>query len=171
MQYAIQLCNILGITFEIEPLDCQPFYHGYGMQCSEAQLVIGIWKLPMSYLRNTEFYLPFYIVPGDGYLLVGNNIAEKSKVLNDENLLVIPPNTQNLSTEELVLSTYHSEFHRTRLLVVPSSYSSVSSYFNSIKYFKESALKDPKKFINDKYCKWFAFTLHAFTHFTLSDMI
>lgn len=62
----------LGIPLDLEPLDCDPFYHVYGMNCSGAKLTIGIWKLPLVDLDRTQFKLPFYLVKGDGYLLVGN---------------------------------------------------------------------------------------------------
>ncbi len=42
----IDYADALGIHFDLEPLDCDPFYRGYGMKCSEAKLTIGIWKLP-----------------------------------------------------------------------------------------------------------------------------
>ncbi len=78
------MCNALGIHFDLEPLDSDPFYHGYGMKCSEAKLSIGIWKLPLADLHGTRFELPFYLVEGNGYLLVGNAIASKCQILNDE---------------------------------------------------------------------------------------
>ena len=141
MQYAVQICNSLQIPFQLESLDCTPFYHGYGMHCSESQLFIGKWRLPMTDLRGNEFHLPFYIVRGNGYLLIGNNIAKKSKIHNSQNLIIIPANTENLSNEELILSTYHSEGNRTRLLVLPPNFSSISSFFNSVQSFKSSTLK------------------------------
>ncbi len=66
--YAVAMCNALGIHFDFELLDCDPFYHGYGMNCSEDKLKSGIWKLPLADLHGTRFELPFYLVQGDGYL-------------------------------------------------------------------------------------------------------
>ncbi len=60
IDYAVTMCNALGIHFDLEPLDCDPFYHGYGMKCSEAKLTIGVWTLPLADLHGTRFELPFY---------------------------------------------------------------------------------------------------------------
>ena len=68
------LSDALGIDFEIRPLDCEPFYHGYGMKCSEAQLVVGICKLPITDLNGVKASITFYITKGDGFLLLGNSI-------------------------------------------------------------------------------------------------
>jgi len=172
INYALLICNSLRIPFELEPLDCEPFYHGYGMECSEAKLVVGIWNLPLSDLHGTEFKLPFYIVKGDGYLLVGNNIAKQSKLMNNQNLIIIPPNTESLSDKELTLPTYHSEGNRTRLMVIPSNMGCLNSYFNSVKSLQSTEeCAGESKFSNGKFCKWFAFKFHAFTHFTLPDMV
>ncbi len=62
IDYAMAMCNALGIHFDLEPLDCDPVYHGYGMKRSEAKLKIGIWKLPLADLHGTRFELPFYLV-------------------------------------------------------------------------------------------------------------
>ncbi len=35
---ALALCQALEIPFELKDLDCEPFHHGYGMQCTEAKL-------------------------------------------------------------------------------------------------------------------------------------
>ena len=40
---ALALCDALTMHFEIHHLESEPVYHGYGMKCSEAHLVIGIW--------------------------------------------------------------------------------------------------------------------------------
>ena len=36
------LCHDLGISFKLRLWDGDPFLHGYGMHCSEAELTIGI---------------------------------------------------------------------------------------------------------------------------------
>ncbi len=101
------------IPFDLEPPDCDPFYHGYEMKCSEAMLTIRIWKLPLVDLYGTHFKLKFYLVEGDGYLLVGNKIASKCQIRNDENLLIIPEGNEGISMEKMVNSTYLSHDHRT----------------------------------------------------------
>ncbi len=57
IDYAVAMCNALGIHLDLEPLDCDPFYHGYGMKCSEDKLTIGIWKTRLADL--TELALNF----------------------------------------------------------------------------------------------------------------
>ncbi len=42
---ALALWEALDIRFELENLDCEPFYHGYGMNCSKAKITIGVWRL------------------------------------------------------------------------------------------------------------------------------
>ncbi len=71
----LALCNAFDIHFDLEPLDCDPFYEGYGMKYCEAKLIICIWKLPLADLHGTSLELPFYLVEGDGYVLVGSVIA------------------------------------------------------------------------------------------------
>ncbi len=48
-------CRALEIPFELKDLDCEPFYLGYGMQCSEAKLTVGMWYLPLTDLHGTQF--------------------------------------------------------------------------------------------------------------------
>lgn len=40
LESAILMCNALNIDFALEPLDCAPFFHGYGIKCIEAKLTI-----------------------------------------------------------------------------------------------------------------------------------
>ncbi len=105
------------------------------MKCSEAKLTIGIWKLPLVDLYGTHFKLKFYLVEGDGYLLVGKKIASKCQIRNDENLLIIPEGTEGISMEKIFISTYLSHDHRTHLLVVPAQSKCFTSYFASIRAF------------------------------------
>ncbi len=76
------MSNALGIDFYLEALDCDPFYHGYGMKCSEAKVQIRIWKLPLADLHGTRIELTFHLVEGHGYVLIGNAIASKCQILN-----------------------------------------------------------------------------------------
>lgn len=75
---AVAICQSLGIPFELHPLDCEPFYHGYGKKCSEAQLTVGIWHLPVTDINGREALIPFYLTRGDGFLLLGNEILHQS---------------------------------------------------------------------------------------------
>ncbi len=64
------------------------------MNCGAAKLTIGIWKLPLVDLHGTRFELPFDLVEGDGYLVVGNKVASKRQIRNEENLIIIPEGTE-----------------------------------------------------------------------------
>ena len=97
------LCKALGITFLVEPLDCTPFYHEYGSHFSYAKLINGIWRLPVKAINGFEAKFPFYMVPGEGVLLFGNEIHHKSILHGPENLMVIPPGVGWIANEELVL--------------------------------------------------------------------
>ncbi len=90
VQSASILCVAMGIEFQLEKLDCQPFYHGFGESCSDAQLTFAIWKLPLIDIYGTSLEIPLYITPGSGLLLLGNNVTSKSDMLGKENLLVVP---------------------------------------------------------------------------------
>ncbi len=90
IDYAVAMCNAIGIHFDLELLNCDPFYHGYSVKCSEAKLAIRIWNFPLADLHGTVFELPFYLVVGNGYLVVGNVIASKCPILNDESVRIIP---------------------------------------------------------------------------------
>ncbi len=57
---AMEMCNALSIPFDLEPLNRDPFYHGYGMNCSAAKLTIGMWKLPLVYVHGNCFEVRFY---------------------------------------------------------------------------------------------------------------
>ncbi len=40
IQSAAALCISLGISLDLHPLDCEPFFPGYGMNCSDAKIVL-----------------------------------------------------------------------------------------------------------------------------------
>ena len=42
IEAAAALCLALGMSFELRLLDFEPFFHGYGMHCSEAERTIAI---------------------------------------------------------------------------------------------------------------------------------
>ncbi len=175
IQSAAALCIALNIPLELHPLDCEPFFHGYGTNCSDAKIVFALWNLPLVDLNGTRFDLPFYIVQGDGLLLIGNDAIYKSDLINTKEVLSIPPNVGNLASVQLTLPIYNVEIEgivRTFLMVVPSQQKSFSGFFSSVKSFYASfASLDKSKFNEGRYCKWFASKLHLFTHFSLPDML
>ena len=75
---------------DIWPLDSTPFFHGYGSNCRDGNLVNGIWRLPTKPLTGFEAKFSFYIVPGEGVLLFGNEIRHKSILHGPENCMAIP---------------------------------------------------------------------------------
>jgi hypothetical protein len=99
-------------------LDCPPFYHGYGEECSNARLTIGIWNLPLCDLNGQLFQIHFYVFQGSGLLLLGNSVLHHSHVNGPENLLIISPEA-GLAQNSLFLQTYTTYSLQTRLHVVP----------------------------------------------------
>ena len=75
----------MGIELSLRQLDFPPFCHGYEMECIEAELVISIWDLPVSDIHGTRIRIPFYPTKGIGFLLLGNVILLKSRLLGPEN--------------------------------------------------------------------------------------
>ena len=105
VQSAAALRISIVIPFKLRKLDCKSFFHGYGMHCSEAEIVFAIWDLPVSYLNGNNILIPFYVTHGSGVLLIGNHLLHQSKMLGNENLLCIPPGVCNLSNSQLVFET------------------------------------------------------------------
>lgn len=172
---AVTLCHALNIAFRLEPLDCTPFFHGYGRQCSEAQITIGIWNLPVTDTCGISASIPFYITRGDGFLLLGNEILHSSYLEGPRNILRIPPNVRGISKRELLLPTFFEQIStddpdagRTYLLVVPSKAASFQSFVSS--HEPRHSSTGSLSFDDKQAEKRFAYKLHGYTHFTVSDM-
>ena len=178
---AVALSLAMGIDFKLRCLDCEPFYHGYGTNCTDAELAMAIWDMPITDIAGVPIKIPFHVTPGDGPILLGNEILHKSRILGPENLLVIPPGVRALSSREVSLQTYSesistvdSDAVRTYLLVVPAKTSSLQTFTSSIRTFFTRKKDDPtfkKKFSEGRAAKRLAIKLHGYTHLPLSDMI
>ena len=83
IESAAALAVAMGIEFNVRELDCPPFLHGFGPDCSNPQQVIAIWDLPLTDINDIKVRIPFYITYGNGPLLLGNNILSKSNVLGE----------------------------------------------------------------------------------------
>ena len=105
---ACRLAIAMKVPFELIELDCDPFYHGYGLSCSEKQLVFGIWELPVFDLYGKEASILFYICEGDGPLLLGNFVFHPSHYVGSTNRLTITPHVGNISDEEITIPVYTS---------------------------------------------------------------
>ena len=92
----------IGMPLHHRPLDRDPFLHGYGEKCTDAQVTIGVWDLPFTALSGVEVQITLYVTRDSGFLLVGSEILHQSYQLGPESLLVIPPNFRSLSTKEFV---------------------------------------------------------------------
>ncbi len=126
------------IPLELHLLDCEPFFHVYGMNCSDAKIVFALWKLTLVNINGTRFYIPFYVVQGDGLLLIGNAAMYKSDLLNSKEVLFIPPNAGNLATVQLTLPIYNVDIDgivRTFLMGFPSEKKSFSGCFSLVNRF------------------------------------
>lgn len=86
------------IDFTMEPLDCGPFYHGYGENCSDTHLTIGMWKLPLVDFNGNKVEIRFYITKGNGVLLLGNEVLSKSDIINTKGAQRKTENYERIST-------------------------------------------------------------------------
>lgn len=118
VKLAAALALALGIDFKLRDLDCQPFIHGYGPPCSKASLVFAMWDMPICDLNDKDEVTPFYITPGDGFLLLDNNVLHKSNQMGYDNILRI-----SKDSHELVFPNYTEDhddgYLRTYLFLVP----------------------------------------------------
>ncbi len=81
---------------------------------------------------------------------------------------------RNSSTDNSIYSSsYHSPGNHTHLFAIPSQRLGVKSFFSP----PRSLFEIPKlplnaaEFNEGRYCKWFAFNSHSFTHCQLSNML
>lgn len=102
-----------------------------------------------------------------------NNVVKNAKILNDENIIFLAANSLECSHNELVLATYHAHENKTRLLIVPSQTSCLTSYFNGVNSLNSIHLNPllENSLRNEDYYKWIAYKLLSFTHFSLPDML
>ena len=101
---AVALCMAMGITLVLEPLDSEPLYHGYGLQCKEKNVTVTTLNLPVTNLLGQKAAIRFQIVNGDDPLLLGNNIISVSTLVRAENVLLIPENV--IALVKISLPTY-----------------------------------------------------------------
>ena len=172
IESAIALCLAMGLDFELEPLDCAPFYHGYGENCSDAKLTIGILRLPLEDPKGNKVKIPFYITKGDGALLLGNSILKNASILGSENIVKLPPGSvPNLHTfASIPTYTTKDEELRTHLHVVTSQLSQFKSYISSTKHVLEEEGRGEATRILGRSAKDFGTKLHMYTHMTPRDM-
>lgn len=113
----------------------------------------------MIYVKGQKIEVPFYIVEGNGFLLLGNNLVRNARILNDKNLVIIPRNNQAVNNTALYLPTYHCEENRTRLQSVPSTSECLPAYFDSVRSLKSIHFQSPTEIVlrDDDYCKGFAY--------------
>ena len=162
-------------------MDCEPFLHGYGKDCGDAEVTIGIWDLPVTDMSGTEAKIPFYVTRGDGFLLLGNEILHCSYQLGLENILVVPKGVRDLSSRRLTFKTYTEptmssdrDAVRTFLLVVPSKTSSFATFFSAEVSFASrvpSAATMNERFRYGKIAGRFANKLHRYSHLSYQDMV
>ena len=173
------LGKAMGVQYKLEPLDAEPFWHGYGDKCSDAKLTIGMWRLPITDVHGTQALIPFYITQGDGLLLLGNEIGHKSNILGPQNKILIPKGVRDLSDKDLTLMTFdepissdESEGVRTYLFVVPSKMNTFKSWFSMHTSFagtqqSSHPLGDLTK---EPTAAKFAKNLHMYSHLCPDDM-
>lgn len=100
------LCKAMEISFKTRKLDYFPFIHRYRKESSNPEFTICIWDLPLIDLYGTAVPLPFYVLRGDGFLLLRNDFIRMSDRLNSKNLFVIQPGQCGLSQKKPLLPIY-----------------------------------------------------------------
>ena len=173
---AAVLSMAMGITLVLEPLDSEPFYHGYGPQCKEKKATVATWNLPVTDLLGHQATIQLYIVRGDDPFLLGNDIISVSTLVEAQNLLLIPENV--VAPVKISLPTYTTSKPiclRTMLHVVPAQnvqlkmlHSSSNSASSAHSPVGRSQISSQKR--QAKAARVLAVRLHTFTHLTAKDM-
>lgn len=181
IESAKALFYALGVQFELCELDCQPFLQGYGRSCSDAEVTIRVWNLPITDLHRNSVHILFYITNGDGFLLFGNEIIHQAYNLGPKNTPVIRPNVREVSEKESTFATHNEwptesdrEVVRTYLLVVPTKTSTFKTYFSSLHSLtaiRKEAIMFNQELSDGNVARRFANKLHTFTHFHFDGMV
>lgn len=79
--------------------------HGYGRDCSDAEVKIAVWCLSLTYVAGTAIRIQFQITNGNGFILLGNETLHKAHQIAPDNIIVIPKRVGNLSYKRLSLPT------------------------------------------------------------------
>ena len=169
---AAALCMAMGIQLVLEPLETEPFYHGYGPKCKEKKVTVATWNLPLTDLLGQKAVIRFHIVKGDDPLFLGNNVISVSTLVGVDNLLLITENV--VAPVKISLPTYtagESNCLRTMLHVVPAQSTQLKTLLSS------SAVHSPVKRIpapshrkQVKAARVLAVKLHTYTHLTARDV-
>ena len=153
-------------------MDCSPFYHGYGENCSDAERTIGTWKLPVTDHAGKVVHIRFYVTPGKGILLLGNEICHRSNILGPKNIIETPPGV--LSNGRHILQTYSepvgpkkSNAMRTYLLVLPVKMGQFKTFLSNSLDSEDTVQPNPTE---KQKAKRFAVKLHSFSHLSVEDM-
>lgn len=89
LNVTLALCKSIEIFLEVHSLDCTPFWHGYGYNCQDVELIDEKWYLPVTDLHGTYAAIAFYVANGSGFMLIGNGFVHKYNQLEMENRLTI----------------------------------------------------------------------------------
>ena len=169
---ATTLCMAMGIRPVLEPLETEPFYHGYAPQCKEEKVTVATGNLPGTDLVVQKATIQFQIVKGDDPLLLRNNVISASTLVGAENLFLIPENVATPVKISLTMyTTEESNCLRTMLHVVPAqsiqlkTLLSSSAVHSSGKRIPASSQRKPAKA-----ARVLAVMLHTFTHLTAKDI-
>ena len=162
----------MGIKSVLEPLETEPFYHGYGPQCKEKKVTVATWNLPLTDLLGQKAAIRFHMGKGDDPLLLGNNFISASTLVGAENLLVIPKNV--VAPVKISLPTYttgESNCLRIMLHFVPAQSIQLKRLLSSSAVqspVKRSPASSQRK--QAKAARVLSVKLHTFTHLTAKDM-
>lgn len=70
-------CEARGIYLELDTHECESDYHDHVNKCSEAQITVFIYSMPITDFKGNLVYIHFYITCSDAFLLLGNKIKHK----------------------------------------------------------------------------------------------
>ncbi len=122
IDYAVPICNALGMPSSRELVHCDPFYSGYGIKCSEAQLTIGIWNHSLVELYGTHFKL----MDAFSFVTISRLNARYETAGTSPSFLKVP---REYLREKIIMPTYLSDYHRSHPLAFPVQYKCITSYF------------------------------------------
>ena len=162
----------MGIKLLLEPLETEPFYHGYGPMFKGKKVTVATWNLQLTDLLGQKAAIRFHIVKGDDPLFVGNNVISVSTLVGADNLLLIPENV--VAPVKISLPTYNtgeSNCLRTMLHVVPAQSIQLKTLLSSSAVHssvKRSPAPSQRK--QAKAVRVLAVKLHTFTLLTAKDV-
>lgn len=139
-----------------------------------------MWDLPVTNASETDTQIHFYVMSGDGFILLRNEILQCSYQLGPHDLLVIPKGVRAFSSKILIFKKYAElptsddpDAVRTSLFILPSKMSSFAKVLLSeVSY---AFRIPPAATINERFrygrvARRIANKLYEYTYFSLHEI-